>query len=126
MTVLLSNCSLGLRRREDAETRNEHGERVQTDWGDPVSVDGETMLDGRRNEQTDGTWSLAVDPGLWPVRQGDAVVSSDGMVWVVTTSDLIQNAYDSIVDWVRVTAQQVSDGGTEPADAWFVGRGGTP
>ena len=45
-----------------------------------------------------------------------------GGSWLVTSADLIQNNYDSTVDWVRVTAMHRTYGGSEPGGAWFVGR----
>lgn len=117
MSVLLPNARLGLRRRINEQVRNEHGERVAAGWGGVVG-----LFDGRLNETAGGTWNLGLDPALWPVRQGDLAISSDGAAWVIQTADLIQNNYDSTVDWVRATALRRSAGGTEPGGAWFVAR----
>jgi hypothetical protein len=116
VSVLLPNTDLGLRRRTEG-VRNAHGERVGGDWA-PV---GE-FYPGRTNERADGGWALGVDPSLWPVRKDDLIVDRDGTEWLVETSDLIRNNYDSRVDWVRVTGYQRTGTGTEPGGAEFVGR----
>lgn len=114
---MLPNTALGVRRRLDEDARNAHGERVRAGWGAMSD-----LVDGRARQLADGGWALGVDPALWPVRVGDMVVSEDGIGWLVTSAQLIQNAYDSVVDWVRVAAQRRSAGGTEPGGAWFVAR----
>lgn len=116
MSVLLPNARLGVRRRQEG-ARNAHGERMAAGWG---SFEG--PYDGRINETAGGTWNLGVDPALWPVRQGDLVIALTGGSWLVQTADLIQNNYDSTVDWVRVSALHRAVGGTEPGGAWFVAR----
>lgn len=117
MSVLLANDRLGLRRRIDEVTLNAHGERVVAGWGALVGVH-----EGRTKERSDGTWSLGLDPSLWPVRVGDLVVSMSGGAWLVQTCDLVTNNADSAVDWVRIIGLQRSVGGTEPGGAWFVAR----
>lgn len=119
MVVLLPNTRLGLRRRADAEERNSHGERVPVGWGGLVNG---ALFEGRTKEQTDGTWTLGLDPSLHPVRQGDMVISEDGDAWIVTVAALLTNNYDSSVNWIRTTAQKMSAGGTEPGGQWFVAR----
>lgn len=116
MTVLISNATLGVRRRTDT-TLDAHGFDIPTTW---ASVQG--PLPGLANEGPDGSWILGLDPTLWPVRQADLVIGSDGRGWLVQTADLLQNALDPTVDWVRCTALQRSPGGTEPGGSWFVAR----
>ena len=116
VSVLLPNTRLGLRRRIEA-ARNSHGERTSSGWGGVVGLEP-----GRTNENADGTWGLGADPALWPVREGDLVISDTGASWLGRTSDLIQNNYDHTVDWVRITALPRTDGSTAPPDAWFVAR----
>lgn len=116
MTVLLPNAKIGVRRRVEA-ARNSYGEHVAAGWGPFLGP-----YDGRVNERADGTWGLGVDPRLWPVRVGDLVVRLTGGSWLVQSADLIQNNYDSRVDWVRVTGLHRSAAGTEPGGAWFVAR----
>lgn len=78
---------------------------------------------GFLQDHADGTWVLGLDPVLWPVRQGDLVISGDtGAAWLVNTADLISHPVDDTVDWIRLTANQRSNGGTEPGGAWFVNR----
>lgn len=117
MSVLLPNATLGVRRRSDATERNSHGQRVPAGWGPVVG-----FRDGRTSENAQGTWNLGVDPDLWPVRKDDLVIDTAGSSWLVVTADLIRNNYDSTVDWVRITANRRSGGGTEPGGSWFVAR----
>lgn len=116
MTVLLPNTTLGLRRRVEG-ARNAHGQRLPAGWG---ALSG--FYPGRTNERADGTWALGLDPTLWPVRANDLVIATTGGSWLVQTADLIQNNYDSVVDWIRVTALHRTNGATEPGGAWFVAR----
>ncbi len=116
MSVLLPNTTLGVRRRVEG-ARNSHGERMPAGWGEVVGPQP-----GRTREQADATWSLGVDPALWPVRQGDLVIATDGGSWLVTSANLIQNNFDHRVDWVRVIAAHRTNGSTEPGGAWFVAR----
>lgn len=119
MSVLLPNATLGVRRSVDAAAYDAHGARVSGGWGPVLGP-----APGRMNERSDGGWDLGVDPSLWPIKQGDLVIGLDGRSWLVSTADLIQNNYDSYVDWVRVDGMQRSLGGTEPGGAWFVSRYG--
>lgn len=119
MSVLLANAMLGLRRRADKDERNSHGERVPQGWGTVVNG---RLYEGRTRESSDGTWSLGLDDALFPVRQGDMVISSTGLAWTVNTADLLTNNFDATVNWIRVAASKISVGGTEPGGAWFVAR----
>lgn len=117
MSVLLDNASLGLRRRFDAGD-DAHGSPLPTGWG---SVQG--PLPGYLNEQADGTWVIGLDPELWPARTNDMVIDGvTGAAWLVMTADQINHPVDETVNWVRCTANQRGNGGTEPGGAWFVNR----
>jgi hypothetical protein len=117
VSVLLVNGQLGIRRRFDGGL-DAHGDKLPTGWG---SLEG--PLDGFQKEQPDSTWVLGIDPSLWPVRQNDMVISGvTGGAWLVVTAALIKHPVDSTVDWIRITANQRSGGGTEPGGAWFVNR----
>lgn len=117
MSVLLINASLGVRRRYDA-AQDAHGDDLPTGWG---TLEGPQP--GYQNEQADSTWVLGLDPVLWPVRQNDMVIAADtGAAWLIRTADLIKHPVDSTVDWIRITANQRSAGGTEPGGPWFVNR----
>lgn len=117
MPVLMPNASLGVRGRAEGLVRNSHGERVLAGW-----TAMSALHPGRTREQSDGTWSLGVDPALWPVRVGDLVVSDGGAGWLVQTTTLIRNNLDPRADWVRITGVLRGNGGTVPGGAWFVGR----
>jgi hypothetical protein len=115
MAVLMVNARLGVRVRQVAAT-DPHGFPTPTGWG-PAG----TLLPGRVQEDQDGLWRLGVDPGLWPVRQGDLVVDDTGTTWLVATADLLRNNVDPRVDWIRVTARERVAGGTEPGGPVFAG-----
>lgn len=118
MSVLLPNATLQLLRRGD-ETVDAHGAPVPGGFARPVG-----SCPGRKREDVEGMWMLGLDPDLWPVRSGDVVrdVDTDER-WVVVRAEVLRNNYDSSVDWVRVTARQVTPAGVEPAnDPHFAGR----
>lgn len=117
VTVLLPNARLGLRRSSEGGF-TPHGERLPSSWGPFLGP-----FPGRTEEQADGTWQVAIDPSLWPVRQNDLIIAVTGGSWLVRSSDLIQNNYDPMVDYVQTTAlHRISGGQTEPGGAWFVAR----
>jgi hypothetical protein len=123
MAVLLTNASLGVRRR-GTTTTDSHGMPVGGAYG---ALQG--PWPGLVTEQADGAWRLGLDPAAWPVRAHDLVVESGGAArqWLVLTAELLQNvAADAAgrVDWVRVTAQERVTGGTEPGGPEFAGRQG--
>lgn len=117
MSVLLPNATLGVRRRLDT-LRDAHGTPQPGGWGE--------LLDpapGYVKEQPDALWVIGLDPTLWPVRQHDMVIDgTTGAAWLVDTADLIEHPYDGTVNWIRTTARQRSNGGTEPGGPWFVAR----
>lgn len=116
MSVWLPNTQLGLRRRVEAP-RNAHGQRMPDGWGQFLGPH-----DGRTKENADGSWNLGVDPDLWPVRQGDLIISTGGGSWLVQTAAVLRNNYDPTVDWVRATGLHRTTDGTEPGGPWYVGR----
>lgn len=126
MAVQIVNTQLGVRRVEAAY--DAHGAPVQGIPGAPSA-----LLPGKRTEQQNGEWLLALDPSLWPVRVNDRVVADDGLEWRVEYAALIPtvpleldeeiDGIDLDIAFVRVTGMQVTAAGTEPADGIFVGRG---
>jgi hypothetical protein len=72
-------------------------------------------LPGRTLERPDHSWVLALDPGLWPVREGDHVIEPvTGREWLVVSANLLHNSLDPVVDYVRVEAEARQAGGTLP------------
>lgn len=121
MSVLYPDRTLGVRRRglvEDAL-----GDLIPpTGPGDDAGA-----FPGRARELPDGSWRLAVDPALWPVRENDTVYDSgNGQSWVVREAQLLANQIEKSVDYVRVIAAEIRVGGAEPRDPWFVGRSDVP
>lgn len=117
MSVLLPNATLGVRRRLGTAL-DSHGEPLPGGWGELLGPHP-----GYSNEQPDALWVLGLDPALWPVRQDDMVIDgSTGAAWLISTAHLIRHPVDSTVDWVRTTARQRGNGGTEPGGSWFVAR----
>lgn len=61
------------------------------------------MYPGAASDQGEGTWSLRLDPQLWPVKAGDRI--SDGtLVWVATATRHVAVPGHAAVDHVQVTA----------------------
>lgn len=99
MAVILANCALGVRKRAHSFARDAHGSPVAPAQPSPVSalLPGSAIETGENN-----TWSLRVDPSLWPVYEGDEV--TDGTrTWVVVTARLHSIVGYSDVDYVSVT-----------------------
>lgn len=117
MSVLIPNATATVRRQAVAGL-NTHGEREQGNWGSPI---GEP-LDALIKQRGDGSWVVGVDPDLWPVREGDLVVDAIGREFLVQTADLLTNAADDTVNWVRCTALRKAGVGVEPTAPWFVAR----
>lgn len=117
MGVLMPNTTATIRRRGE-HGYNSMGERVQGGFEPPAGDPLPALIEQRG----DGGWALAVDDDLWPVREGDAILDAQGRVFIIRTADLLQNVYDSTVNYVRCEGLHVSDDGTEPQDSWFVGR----
>lgn len=116
MSVLIPNTQLGVRVRAEGG-RDAHGSRLPAGWG-PLTP----LFPGLVKEDAQGQCVLGLDPALWPVRVDDLVVSSAGAGFLVKSADLLQNAFDSTVDWVRVTALPRTPTGTSPGGAWMVAR----
>lgn len=126
MTVQLPNTWLGIR-RVNTDAVDAHGAPLPAQPGEATD-----LLPGKRAEQDTGQWQLALDPALWPVRQGDRVVADDGMEWVVVytkyipapplTAEEQDLGIDLDVAFIRVTGNQVTEAGTEPVGGEFVGR----
>jgi hypothetical protein len=116
MSVLMPNSRLGVRRRTEGGL-NAHGERLSEGWGAIPAFE-----DGLTEEGPDAVWQMGLDPSMWPVRQGDLIVSSTGQSWLVQTADLLTNSFDSTVNWIRATALLRVGTYTIPADPWNVAR----
>jgi hypothetical protein len=96
VAVILANCALTVARRapvsHDASGYPIPGARQAAP----------PPLPGRMMERPDHSWMLAVDPALWPVREGDLVVEpSTGREWLVVSADLLTNEADPAVDYIR-------------------------
>jgi hypothetical protein len=118
LAVVMTNTTLGLRRRADG-AYDAHGERSNGALGAEIGP-----YPGRSSEQPDGSWTLAVDPALWPVRENDVIVESVSgtRLWVVKSAKLLRNNLDPVVDYIRVEAAQQVAAGTEPGGTQFAGR----
>lgn len=100
MAVLLPDRDLTVTRRGHPWRRDARGLPLPSD-ADAQTPYGPTP--GAAREQPDGSWTLRVDPGAWPVNQGDRI--SDGTrVWVVTLARLNSVPGHPDVDFIAVTA----------------------
>lgn len=122
MAVLMPDRVLG--KRAQVLVTDEHGDRYVAGWG-PVTG----LTEGRAREgpdtppglPEDRTWTLAADPALWPLSQGDLVVQVAGgavvRTWLVTSADLITHSASDAIDYVRIEAHTnlgATAGGTSP------------
>lgn len=93
---------LGVQERTEAD--DAHGYSAPTDVGD---LRGPWPARARR--RADGTWSLALDPAAWPVKERDVVVQVlDGeptRKWVVDTAERRSNNVAADADYVEVSAK---------------------
>lgn len=109
MAVLLADRWLHVHRADRAATDG-HGYTVLAPTADPASE----SAPGRASQAADLTWTLGVDPNLWPIEAGDTVGDDAGQEWIVVTADLIVNNADPTVDYIRVVAHDRYAGGTRP------------
>lgn len=115
MGVLLPNCALAVARMGEQE--DAFGDRVSAGQG-PTSP----AHPGNAVERSDGTWSLALDAALWPIREHDLVIDPAGRQWVVVSSSVNRNPLVPEIDFVQVEAVEKAPSGVEPGGSYFVGR----
>lgn len=118
MSVLLANRRLRIRRRAVA-TRDAHGDNSVAPWGPWTAATPGRAVEGPdvavMNATGGRTWVLALDPGLWPVHQGDLAGDADsGEEWLITTADLLTNNAAPDIDYIRVEAHGRAAAATRP------------
>lgn len=92
----MTSGNYGVRRRSHPFARDGHDSPVA---GAPGAVVGPYPGDSRR--QDDGTYSLRLDPRLWPVNEDDLVTGPAGEVWIVAGLPQLQvNNLDPTLDHV--------------------------
>ncbi|GAB2858407.1 hypothetical protein GCM10022221_67390 [Actinocorallia aurea] len=119
MGVLLADRELGVRKVGPGQV-GPHGDVIAGDPGPmlgPWPGGGNELpdVDGQVDAERSRSWALALDPACWPLRRGDLVVEpSTGVEWLVMSADLITCAPAPELDWVKVQAHVLLDGGTRP------------
>lgn len=115
MSVIMANRMLALQPR--VATADAHGDMVPAGFGPQTAA-----YPGIANVGPDvplyqmggRTWTLDVDPALWPVGQQDMIVDAvTGEQWQVTSADLIQHTLMPLLDHVRITAHYYTEAGTK-------------
>lgn len=77
MAVVLSDGNYRVQKRGES-TRDADGALV------PAALDVlGAELPGASTRQQDGSWTLRLDPAVWPIRAGDRVVGPGGVAWIV-------------------------------------------
>ncbi|MGI5337659.1 hypothetical protein ACQEVS_09810 [Streptomyces sp. CA-181903] len=104
MAVVLPNRLLTLHALEHPWVRDTNGVPVPPDPNQRPAPRG--TWPGSALEQQDGTWSLRLDPGAWPVEPGDIVSDDHGLTWTVTTAREHRVAGWSAADYVQATASR--------------------
>jgi hypothetical protein len=99
VVVILSDGSYSVRKRTHEYTRDGHGTPVP---GSPGSASA--ALPGAATEQPDGTYTLRLDPALWPLREDDLIDGPSSRTWIIESAVLRVNNADSAIDYVAVTA----------------------
>lgn len=100
MAVVLADGNYQVRKRAHEYTRDAHGTPVP-----PVPGSSSSLLPGAATEQPDGSWTLRLDPALWPVYPDDLVDRpADSRSWLVETAVYRFNTADPAVDYVACTA----------------------
>lgn len=99
MTVVLTSGNYGIRKRTHPFSRDAHGTPVPPGLGSVVGP-----WPGDANRQADGSYSIRLDPRLWPVKAGDVVTGPNSEVWLVVGQPLLfRNNASPDVDYVGVT-----------------------
>ncbi|MEU3455584.1 hypothetical protein ABZ671_18585 [Micromonospora sp. NPDC006766] len=103
MAVLLPDGRYALLRQAHPQGRDAHGTPIPAEPPAPTAP-----VDGAAARHLDGSWTLRLDPALWPVAAGDTISrAGDGRRWVVTGTPLLQQVPGHPdVDYVAVTAMQ--------------------
>jgi hypothetical protein len=59
---------------------------------------------GAAAEQSDGSWTLRLDPAAWPLCEGDTVTDDTGLSWTFTSARNHRVPGCSDADYVQATA----------------------
>lgn len=104
MAVILPNCALGLIVRAHPYARDARGVPMPADDDSDTTVRGPEP--GSAREMPDGSWSLKLDPGLWPVRAGDRITDeTNTRTWVAAPDPKLHaNVAAGDLDYVEVAA----------------------
>lgn len=112
MVVVIANCTLTVRHR--IVGTDGHGDRTATGFGPAgAAYPGNATENGDTPLGTPGsrTWSLALDPALWPVYQQDMVVDPvSGQQWQVTSAQFMPHPLFPEVEHIQVQAHQYTTG----------------
>ncbi|MFJ5121963.1 hypothetical protein [Kitasatospora sp. NPDC088548] len=103
MAVILANRQFTAHVSPHPWPRDAHGTPIAPAPGS-VPAGNSRPLPGSAIKQQDGTWSLRVDPTLWPLRVGDRIVATTNESWTVDTARLCAVAGHTAADYIAVTA----------------------
>ncbi|MFI8265273.1 hypothetical protein [Streptomyces sp. NPDC085665] len=101
MAVLLPDRQLTVFVLAHPWSRDAHGVPVAPSPSTRPTARG-TWL-GAAAEQSDGSWTLRVDPAAWPLKPGD-VVSDSTRTWTVSTALLKRVPGHGAADYIAVAA----------------------
>lgn len=99
VAVILGDGQYTVRHRAHPAPRDADGIPVLSAPGDPQGP-----FYGASREVAQDSWSLRLDPAVWPLREGD-IVAGHGRTWVVEgRPSLYVNNAAADVDYVSATA----------------------
>ena len=99
MAVILGDGAYTVRHRGHPAPRDADGLPVLSAPGDPLGP-----WPGAAREVSENSWSLRLDPGVWPLRAGDVVVGNGHTFVIQGRPSLFTNNASAAVDYVAATA----------------------
>lgn len=112
MGVVIPNRNLAVRAR--LAGADGHGDRTAAGFAPAgAAYPANATANGNTPLGTPGgrTWSIALDPRLWPVRQQDMIVDPDtGQQWQVTSAQLTDHPLFPTVSYIQVQAHEYTTG----------------
>ncbi|MFE3644864.1 hypothetical protein ACFXOM_28460 [Streptomyces sp. NPDC059169] len=102
MAVVLPNATLTVRALAHPWERDANGVPVPPNPNQKPTPRG--TWPGSVLEQTDGSWSVRLDPQAWPVEAGDTITDEAGRSWTLSNARLHAVPGCSDADYIQAAA----------------------